>query len=231
MSNLCFPPLMQGEACTEDPFATACSRAVLGCESGLVCYSLGTPQLEAAIVLAPDVPLRQAMTMLPLCGVGFQNALGALAPPEVAVHLGWDGTLFINGAVCGSLRSASDAADPETVPNWLVVGLTLPLWPSENPGATPDQTALYAEGCADVQPGDVIEAWARHTLAWITRWESQGPRVLHAEWRGLAHGLGENAAQNGLNGIFSGVDENFGMLLRNDTGTCLIPLITLLEQP
>ncbi|MEX0304197.1 MAG: DUF4444 domain-containing protein [Leisingera sp.] len=231
MNELRFPPLMQGEPCTEDSFATACRRAVLSCDSGLVCYSLDAPQLEAAIVLAPDVPLRQAMTMLPLCGVSFQNALGALAPPEVAVHLGWDGTLYINGARCGALRAASDTSDLDAVPGWLVIGLALPLWPSEDPGLTPDRTALYAEGCADVQPGDIIEGWARHTLNWITRWEDEGPRVLHAEWRGLAQGLGEETAQGGLSGTFAGVDENFGMLLRNGPDTHLIPLTTLLEQP
>ena len=51
---------------------------------------------------------------------------------------------------------------------------------------TPDRTALFVEGCADVDPARLVESWARHTLAWIARWEDEGPRPLHAEWRGLA---------------------------------------------
>lgn len=227
-----FPPLMSGEACTGDPFDTAQQRAVLGCDAGLVCYHLGESTMAAAIVFAPEVPLTRAMAMLPLCGVGFQNALGALAPPEVAVHLDWAGGIRINGASCGALRAAASTPDPATVPDWLVIGLTLPLWPeSDTPGDTPDQTALYAEGCADVDPSALIEAWARHTLNWITRWSDEGPQPLHTEWRGLAHGIGEETTQDGHSGTFLGVDEDFGMLLRDASDTRLIPLTSLLETP
>ena len=89
--ELTFPPLMWGEAATDAALDHAARRAALGCDAGLVSYILGADRVEAALVFAPEVPLSQAMTMLPLCGVGFQNALGALAPPEVAVHLDWDG--------------------------------------------------------------------------------------------------------------------------------------------
>ncbi len=160
--------------------------------------------------------------------------MGALAPPpEVAVHLGWDGgALYLNGARCGGLQVAASHTDPATQPDWLVIGLTLPLWPpSEETGETPDATALYAEGCAEVDAGDLLEAWARHTLNWINRWEGEGPpRALHAEWRGLAHGLGKERRQGDLTGSFlGGVDEDFGMLLRDGDTTQLIPLTTLLE--
>lgn len=230
-SELQFPPLMSGEACDGDAFETACQRAVMGCDAGLICYHLGTSTLEGALVFAPEVPLRQAMSMLPLCGIGFQNALGALAPPEVAVHLEWAGGIQVNGADCGQFRVMASDTDPEAVPDWLVVGFTLPLWPKDdNPGANPHETALYSEGCADVQAPALVEAWARHTLNWITRWEVEGTRPLHAEWRGLAHGVGEPMHQGGLDGTFLGVDEDFGMLLRDDNETHLIPLTTLLEN-
>lgn len=227
--ELHFPPLMSGEAC-DDAFETACQRAILGCDAGLICYHLGQNELQASMVFAPEVPLKSAMAMLPLCGVGFQNALGALAPPEVAVHLDWNGGIRINGAKCGHFRTMAAGRDPEAVPDWLVIGFTLPLWPKDDrPGDTPDETTLYAEGCADVQAPTLVEAWARHSLNWITRWEQEGNRPLHAEWRGLAHGIGEPAQQGELSGTFLGVDEDFGMLLRDDSETHLIPLTDLLE--
>lgn len=231
-----FPPLMSGEACDDDPFLVAQQRAILGCDAGLICHNITANTLSAAIVFAPEVPLCDAIAMLPLCGVGFQNALGALAPPEVAVHLEWSGGIRVNGAACGALRVAASSDTPDAVPDWLVVGLTLPLWPSDDspdarPGDHPDQTALYAEGCADVQAPALVEAWARHTLNWITRWSEDGPRALHAEWRGLAHGIGEDITQNDLTGSFLGIDEAFGMLLRDADDTHLIPLTSLLETP
>lgn len=232
MSQLSFPPLMSGLAVTgqEDPFETACQRAILGCDAGLVTYNLGADLLRAALVFAPEVSLHKSMAMLPTCGVGLQNALGALAPPEVAVHLEWGGGLRINGGRCGRLRIAASTNDPDAIPDWLVVGLELPLWPaSGDRGETPDQTALYAEGCADVQAPALLESWARHALHWIARWEEDGPEPLHAEWRGLAHGIGEEAHWHGTSGTFLGVDEDFGMLLRDADTTRLIPLTTQLE--
>ncbi|MBE1296391.1 MAG: DUF4444 domain-containing protein [Rhodobacteraceae bacterium] len=231
---LSFPPLMSGEAVTglEDPFETACKRAVLGCDAGLVVYNLAPDTVRAALVFAPEVPLAQAMAMLPTCGVGFQNALGALAPPEVAVHLEWNGAIRINGARCGTLRAAASTADPAEVPDWLVIGLELPLWPADGDGGdSPDQTALYAEGCADVEAPALIESWARHCLHWINRWEEEGAKHLHADWRELAHGIGEPVQEGGLSGTFLGIDEAFGMLLRDDETTHLIPLTELLETP
>ncbi len=228
---LTFPPLMWGEPATDEALGHAARRAALGCDAGLISYILGATRVEAALVIAPEVPLAQAMTMLPLCGVGFQNALGALAPPEVAVHLEWDGGIRVNGAACGGFRVLSATDDPQAVPDWLVVGWTMPLIPeTDETGADPDKTALYAEGCADVMPDTLVEAWARHTLNWINRWESDGTRALHAEWRGLAHGIGEPATYGTLSGTFLGVDENFGMLLRDDETTHLIPLTDLLNE-
>ena len=75
----------------------------------------------------------------------------------------------------------------------------------------------------------LLEAWARHTLIWITRWEEDGPAPLHAEWRGLAHRMGEEITQGGITGTWLGVDERFGMLLRAGETTHLLPLSAQLE--
>lgn len=232
MSQLSFPPLMSGLAVSglEDPFETACQRAILGCDAGLVVHNLAADRLHAALVFAPEVSLHKAMAMLPICGIGLQNALGALAPPEVALHLEWGGGLRLNGGRCGRLRIAASTDDPTATPDWLVVGLELPLWPaSEDTGATPDQTALYAEGCADVTAPALLESWTRHALHWINRWEADGVEPLHSEWRGLAHRIGEQAQHHDFSGTFLGVDEDFGMLLRDAETTRLVPLTTQLE--
>jgi biotin-(acetyl-CoA carboxylase) ligase len=227
-----FPPLMSGEEVGPDVLQEAQMRALKGVEAGRVCYHLGADSFAAAMIFAPDVALEEAMAMLPLCAVGFQNALGALAPPEVAVHLGWDGTLRVNGARCGRFEVAAATQAPEAVPDWLVVGVSVPLWPAtDRPGDTPDETALYAEGCADVSAPALVEAWARHTMAWIARWEDEGLAPVHAEWRGLAHGIGEDITRGAWSGTFLGVDERFGMLLRDGRTTHLIPLTALLEAP
>lgn len=233
MSTPSFPPLFNGQPVEgrTDPFDKACIEAIKGCDAGLVVYNLGANMLRAAIVFAPDVALKEGMAILPLCGVGFQNALGALAPPEVAVHLDWNGGLRINGASCGRFRIAASGTDPEVEPDWLVVGLELPLWPeSDDTGLTPDQTTLYAEGCVEVDAAALLESWVKHSLVGINRWLDEGVAPLHKDWRGLAHGMGDPIENAGQSGVFLGVDENFGMLLRDDAAkTRLIPLTSVLE--
>lgn len=227
-----FPPLFTGQDATgRDPFALACATADQGCDAGLVIYDLAADILRAAIVFAPDVPLATAAAMLPLCGVGFQNALGALGPPEVGVHLGWDGTIYVNGGRCGALRMAAPG-QPDQEPDWLVIDLTLALWPaSDDTGLTPDDTALYAEGCAEVDAVALLEAWVRHTLVGINAWSDSGTAQVHREWSGLAHGLEGEINVAGQTGTFAGLDENLGVLLKVGAKTVLIPLTANLTRP
>lgn len=233
-----FPPLLSGQAVTGaiDPFEKAVSLATLGCDAGMIVYNISNDFLRAAFIFAPEVPLEKACAMMIACGLGYSNALGALAPPEVAVHLEWNGGILLNAASCGNLKIAASDDDPAAVPDWLVVGLTVPLFPANDQygGYTPNQTTLFEEGCSEVEPARLLESWARHTLVWVNRWSDEGSVPLHAEWCSKAHGIGENiniAAQNiNTNGIFLGVDEDFGLLLRSGTTTEIIPLSALLKN-
>lgn len=229
MTEPVFPPLLTGHQVQggEDPFERAQAMSALGCDAGTIVYNAQADLLRVAIVFAPEVPLQDAMAMLPLCAVGFQNALGALAPPEVAVHLGWDGLICVNGAKCGQLQAAASTADPDETPDWLVIGWDLALLQtSDAPGDTPDITALYDEGCAEVSPVQLVESWSRHMLTWLNRWQDEGNAPLHAEWMGLLRGVGEPI---GDQGVFLGTDERFGMLIRDGANTHLHPLTQVLE--
>jgi BirA family transcriptional regulator, biotin operon repressor / biotin---[acetyl-CoA-carboxylase] ligase len=224
-----FPPLFRGQAAA-DPAEAARRAAREGCDPGLVCHDLASDRLRAAVVFAPEQPLSQAMIALPLCGIGFRDALGALAPPEVAVHLGWDGTIHVNGARCGALKVRAATTDPAEVPDWLAIALDLALWPeTEETGHMPDRTALFAEGCAEVDPVTLLEAWVRHLLVHLNTWEEEGAAPLHRDWTGVAHGVGKEIEAAGRTGIFLGVDEGFGLLLKTGEGTTLVPLTALLE--
>ena len=109
-TELSFPPLLWGEEVTTDALEHACMRAAAGCDAGLVAWRAAPDVVQGALVFAPEVPLQQAMAMLPVCGVGFQNALGVLAPPEVSVHLDWSGGILVNGAACGRFRGNAPGA-------------------------------------------------------------------------------------------------------------------------
>lgn len=231
--DLSFPPLFRGEAAPfgVDPFAKAVSRAALGCDPGLIVHNQGGETLVAALVLAPDAPLEDAMAMVFATGLGFSDALGALAPPEVGIHLEWPDRIRVNGALCGRIRAAAATRDASALPDWLVVGIEISIrLPSgTEPGADPDRTALSEEGCVEVEPYRLLESWSKHTLVWINHWLDEGMRRLHAEWRSKAHGMGEDVRIGEEAGTFVGLDDKGGMLLRQDHETRLIPLSSMLE--
>ena len=228
-----FPPLLRGLPAA-DPFAAACAEAARGRDPGTVVHDV-SDGLSAALILAPEVPLEEAMAMWPACGVGLASALGALGPPEMAVEFEWTGGVRVNGAACGRLRAASSTRDPAAAPDWLVMGVEVPWRMEGDPGLAPDRTALAEEGCADLSPARLLESWARHTLVWIDRWEGEGARPLHEAWRGLVAGAGGAVAVEVggavVRGTFLGLDERFGMILQEEGGTRLVPLSSRLESP
>lgn len=226
-----FPPLMQGlHAAGADPFDAAFEAAQAGADPGTIVYDIAPDALRAAIVLGPDVVCAKAAVMLPLTAIAVQNALGALGPSEMPVHLDWDGAIRVNGALCGAVRAAADTNDPGIEPGWMVTGFTLIFdRPGGEGGETPDLTCLRAEGCGDLDPQQLLESWSRHLLNWINRWEDDGIAPVHRDYAGLVHGMGEDITVLGQSGHFLGLDENLGMLLKSNGTTRLVPLTDLLE--
>ena len=221
------PPLLTG-ARAPRPFEAAQERAREGAEAGLLLWDSGDA-LEAALVLVPEVPLADAMAMLPVAGIALQNALGALGPPELPVHLEWEGGVRVNGARCGEARLAVSGREPDAVPDWLVLGLAVPFrWGRDAPGETPSETVLLEEGCGELGPVALLEAWARHLMLWISRWTDEGPAPVHSEWTALSWEKGRTIELRGRVGTFLGLDERLGALVRGET-TALVPLTELLD--
>ncbi|MEM0947730.1 MAG: biotin/lipoate--protein ligase family protein [Pseudomonadota bacterium] len=231
------PPLFFSEA-AEHPFAHAIARARAGTEPGLVTYQPQPRSLNAALVLAPEVPLEDAMAMLLAAGNGFGDAFGALAPSETACQFEWPGGIRINGARCGKLRAAASTYDPAAEPDWLVIGLDVPLsyetGPDAEPGSRPDETTLWAEGCGDITTIQLLESWTRHTLVWIHEWLDAGMSRIHRDWVGRAWQVSAPIAvtvgDETASGVFTGLDERGGLILKDGTRTRHFPLSATLEK-
>ncbi len=236
-----FPPLLRGEEALPgtDPFAKAVASAALGTEPGLICWTRDETTLRAALVLAPEAPLTQALGIAFAVSLGMGDALGALAPPEIPVHYVWPGGFKINGADCGAMRLAAATNDPQAEPDWLVIGVEIPYLPpagdtfgntspQNEPGNHPDRTSLVEEGCLEVTPLKLLESWSRHTLTWINRWLDDGFQPLHAAWLERAWGMGEELPDG--SGTFMGLDELGGMLVKTPNATELRPLTAMLED-
>jgi biotin-(acetyl-CoA carboxylase) ligase len=226
-----FPPLLTGIAVTGDPFQAALRSVADEVEPGAVFYGTDPARMQTAIVLAPEEPLAQALRVSFAVSLGLNDALGAIAPPEVGVHLAWPDRIKVNGAYCGSLSLAASTRDPAEEPDWLIVGLEIPLLlPGETePGHDPDRTALHEEGCGDIALPDLIEAWGRHMMNWLHIYLTEGFEPLHREWRGKGEALGGEITYP-ERGTFVGLDENGGMILKSGATTRILPLAAYLVQ-
>lgn len=219
-----FPPLLTGVAVPGDPWAAALVSARKDGDPGSVFYAVDETTMRVALLLAPEQALERAIGVSFAVTLGFNDALGALAPPEVALHFEWPDKLRINGAVCGQLLAKASTTDPKAEPDWLVLGLNVPVVATNDaPGATPDETSLHAEGCGDILVPDLIEAWGGHMMNWLHIYLTEGFEPLHRDWLTKVHGRDD--------GTFLGLDELGGLLQKRDDGTQIRPLTELLEQP
>lgn len=227
-----FPPMFRGEPLRAnlDPFSKAISSAMRGIDPGLIVWSEDKNTAKAALVLAPEEPLETAIGAVFAAFLGLSDSLGALAPPEVAVHFQWPDRIKVNGGLCGRIKIAADTTMPDQEPNWIVIGIELPLLPDHEyePGDSPNETTLVEEGCGEITRTQLIEGWSRHTLVWINRYVDDGFAPLHAAWRSKCDSLGE-PVEIPRKGVFMGLDELGGMLLKDDNGTHIIPLTQQLE--
>jgi biotin-(acetyl-CoA carboxylase) ligase len=224
------PPLLRGARvlASEDPLAVAIDAARGGADPGLLAWSEDTKALRAAVTLAPEMALRQAIGVVFAAGLGMADSLGALAPPETAVHLAWPNRIRVNGAECGRLRAAASTADPDAVPDWLVIGVEIAVARRQiEPGLAPELTALAEEATGITVP-QLLEAWSRHSLLWINRFVDDGFAPLRAAWLAKCDSVG-GQVKAPARGRFAGLHEHGGQLLETEHGMCLLPLTMMLE--
>ena len=218
------PPLLTPIAVAEgqDVLAKALSSATTA-DVGTVFYSEAVNVMDVAIVLGPEVPLRQSGQMLYALMIGLGDAIGALAPPEVVVTYQLPGYILLNRGRAGAVRIVSDpSAGREDVPGWLVVAATLDLSArtgSEDVWRDPaglEYTSLAEEGGSFISRTRLVESSCRHFMAWVNRWQDDGFKPLHDLWVQRLQSDGEMILSDGSPADWVGLDEDGAALIRLD---------------
>lgn len=221
----------------------ALRRAVADCKAGkgeVGSFYLVASQarLDLAVVLGPEVEPQRCWEMLFLAAVAFGDAVGAIAPPELAVHYRWPDAIQVNGAAVGRVRLAmAPELDEAGTPLWLAVGLVAAVQPEEEgaePGVYLDRTTLANEGAVDLTVREWAEAFARHLLVWIHTWEDSGFRQVHQTWWGRhdPKATGFSWEQDGVrqSGRPIGLDEHGSLLVESEGATLLCDPQTVLGR-
>jgi BirA family biotin operon repressor/biotin-[acetyl-CoA-carboxylase] ligase len=224
-----FPPLLSGHAvaAAEDPFEVAIQAARSGVlAAGDLCWSKAETHARAAIVLEPECSLSKATQMVPLLMVAIGDALGAIGPPNLAFMYRWPATLLANGGEVGEVMlHVPEGVRLEDTPGFLVLGfsiaMSLPADIHDAPGLARHATALFEEGCGELDRTQVVEAVARHFLSWVDAWEHDGFGAAHADFRGRMQPVDKLVVALGPvthEGRMVGIDEDGGLLLEDADG-------------
>ncbi len=161
--------------------------------AGTLSSRSGEAVLEIAVVLEPDEPLRQGRRAILTCMSALADAVGACAPPEMPVTLGWPDIIAFDGARIGGGRLGwPEGCAEEEVPDWLVFSAMLIASKKHagDPGLTPGSTALDEEGFEPGAADGIVEAFARYLLLGFDAQDEHGfdaacapylRRVTHSE--------------------------------------------------
>lgn len=179
------PPVFRLITIREAGDAFEHARARQEKSAGLLVWARRFQLAEFAVVLEPDVPLRQARLVFYSAMNALADTLAVHCPPEKAVEFAWPDTLLLDGGILGGGRLAWPAGCGEDeTPDWLVFGAMLRTAGHNRtePGEWTRGVALAEEGIWDIQPAQIIESFARHLMAALHDWAELGPSHEVSRW-------------------------------------------------
>jgi biotin-(acetyl-CoA carboxylase) ligase len=229
-SALNLPPLYEAVILDErggGARAHAARLAAKGGEAGLFVWRPAADRIDCAVLLRPEEDSVRIMPVVLVASLAMLDAVGTAGPAAVASDLVWPAGLRINSGLAGGI--ALDLG-PGDNPDWAVVSATLRKTgaPGAEGGERPDVTSLGEEGFADVEDRDLVEAFARHFLVWMDRWDEQGLAPIARHWlhRATAHGA-DTVLMIGAElvaGSILELDESGGLVLDTAAGRRTLPL-------
>lgn len=216
-----------------DVFAKAIAVAGKS-ETGTVLYSENPEYVEVAIILSPEIPKIKCNQMLYIMMVASGDAIGALAPPEVAVTYAFPGFIFLNRGEAGLVKvEIAPSNDDQSIPDWMVVGLKLRLNNNieinENE-INADVTSLADEGGGYVSRTRAIESLSRHFLAWVSQWEDEGFKPVTEVWNKRREQTKVVTLKSGQEVSWVGLDENGLAIVKSNAQELFLSPIDIIEQ-
>ncbi|MHA1108633.1 MAG: biotin/lipoate--protein ligase family protein [Alphaproteobacteria bacterium] len=233
------PPLYR--LITLGPDADVALEAARMAQSGadpatLVCAGR-EDRLDCAVILHPDLPVAKARLAIYVAALGLGDALGAALPPGIDVTFRWPNRIEANIAAVAEIGVVlpEGAGDGEPAA-WMVAHFTLAIGALDGDGLHEGfpKTSLHDEGCAEATSAMLLEAFARHFLVWVNRWQDDGFDPIRAMWLRHARDHEEiiNIEFGGMSasGMFEGIDDDGALVLKPDGAVRRIALIEAMAE-
>jgi BirA family biotin operon repressor/biotin-[acetyl-CoA-carboxylase] ligase len=177
--------------------------------------------LYLSLVLRPGCAAAEAAQLGFVAALGIGDGVGSVAPPLVEVRYKWPNDVLFNGRKGAGILLESRMS-PAGDLDWLVLGLGVNVTSFPEDAGLP-ATSLRFEGAPpDLDEVDLLEAFARHFLAWANRWREDGFGPIRETWLRRAQGLGEpievRLPNETLSGRFRDLDQSGALLLEQPDG-------------
>jgi biotin-(acetyl-CoA carboxylase) ligase len=188
IAELTLPPLYRAEIVAGeevDARARACRLAREGADAATFVWRPDPDRLDCAVVLRPEKAGERVLPVALVAALALSDALGAVGPPAIATDLVWPGSVRVNGGLAGGIAvDLEPGAGMRDIPGWAVVAADLRIAAEAGVegGERPNATCLEAEGFAGVGARELAEAFARHLLVWMDRWDEQGLAPISRHW-------------------------------------------------
>lgn len=138
--------------------------------------------LHAALVLRPGLPAATCAELAVAVVLAIGRALADAVEPVTQLHYRWPNDVLLNNGKAAGIW-LEGAGDPGAL-DWLVLGWAVNT-AEPPPGLGFEAAGVAPEGRVEApDPGTLLQAIARHLLAWIERWDEDGFAPLRASWQG-----------------------------------------------
>ncbi len=189
--------------------------------------------LHAAVILRPTLPAAESAELAVAAALAIARAIADVVEPATELHYRWPNDLLLDsGKAAGIWLEGAGTAESL---DWLVIGWAV------NTNDPPEALGFDAAGVAregragSVEREALLQAIARHLLAWIERWDDGEFAPLRSSWRGRLK-LGEPLHLtlpdgSALDGSAEDIDEAGALTLHTDAGPRRVTLAEFFGLP
>ncbi|MEO5813210.1 MAG: biotin/lipoate--protein ligase family protein [Rhodanobacter sp.] len=172
--------------------------------------------LHCALLLRPELPTARLGEFVPLSMVALGMALAGVVAPMTELRYRWPNAMVLGDGRAGGVWQAAGS-------DWLVLATSVNVAETADSENFRHTCVRFDGGNPEAAVATLLEAYARHLVTWLSRWDDEGfaPVLRHFRIRAeQMHTDVELCLPGGtrVTGKAEAIDESGALLLTTDNG-------------
>ncbi|MGI9302775.1 MAG: biotin--[acetyl-CoA-carboxylase] ligase [Gammaproteobacteria bacterium] len=187
--------------------------------------------LYCALVVRPELTLETAAQLNYVAVVSMGSALASLVSPMMGLRYRCPNQILLNSAVVSEVALHAEANNEQL--EWMIIDVRTNVT-SHSAADEFANTSLATEGCTDVTAEQVLEAFSRQFLSWVSRWSDEDFEPIRKAWMGRVEDSEFDdtfAPPSLVPGNFDSIDERGNIVLKTDKRTKKVSLREFFSLP